>query len=111
MIQKQRYITDRAYPYWIIYRDAFFDRISKKNSNVFVVSWFWLCFKYAAASFALSFVNGGLPTTRSYLFVNGCSSVSAWIKFRLTFGPGSYWLQKRSTASRITEKTDLKGYW
>ena len=30
MIQKQRYITDRAYPYWIIYRDAFFDRISKR---------------------------------------------------------------------------------
>lgn len=30
MVQKQKYITDRAYPYWIIYRDEFFDRISKR---------------------------------------------------------------------------------
>lgn len=29
IIQKQRYITDKAYPYWIIYRDNFFDSISK----------------------------------------------------------------------------------
>lgn len=30
IIQKQRYITDKAYPYWIIYRDDFFDSISKR---------------------------------------------------------------------------------
>ena len=30
MIQKQKYITDKAYPYWIIYRDDFFDSISKR---------------------------------------------------------------------------------
>lgn len=30
IIQKQRYITDKAYPYWIIYRDNFFDSISKR---------------------------------------------------------------------------------
>ena len=30
MVQKQRYITDPAYPYWIIYRDVFFDRIAAK---------------------------------------------------------------------------------
>lgn len=30
IIQKQRYITDKAYPYWIVYRDEFFDSISKK---------------------------------------------------------------------------------
>ena len=30
IIQKQKYITDKAYPYWIIYRDDFFDSISKR---------------------------------------------------------------------------------
>lgn len=30
MIQKQKYIMDKAYPYWIIYRDDFFDSISGK---------------------------------------------------------------------------------
>ena len=30
IIQKQRYITDNAYPYWIIYRDEFFDSISER---------------------------------------------------------------------------------
>lgn len=30
IIQKQKYITDKAYPYWIIYRDEFFDSISKR---------------------------------------------------------------------------------
>lgn len=30
IIQKQRYITDKAYPYWIIYRDNFFDSISNR---------------------------------------------------------------------------------
>ncbi len=29
-VQKQSYIMDSAYPYWLIYRDAFFDRISGK---------------------------------------------------------------------------------
>lgn len=28
--QKQEYIMDKAYPYWIIYRDEFFDNISKQ---------------------------------------------------------------------------------
>ncbi|MCM1214203.1 MAG: DNA cytosine methyltransferase [Lachnospiraceae bacterium] len=28
--QKQKYITDKAYPYWIIYRDDFFDRVAAK---------------------------------------------------------------------------------
>lgn len=28
--QKQKYITDKSYPYWIIYRDDFFDSISKR---------------------------------------------------------------------------------
>lgn len=28
--QKQRYITDKTYPYWIIYRDEFFDSISER---------------------------------------------------------------------------------
>lgn len=28
--QKQKYITDKSYPYWIIYRDVFFDGISKR---------------------------------------------------------------------------------
>lgn len=36
--QKQKYITDKAYPYWIIYRDDFFDRISRKLAfDVFTV--------------------------------------------------------------------------
>ena len=30
IVQKQKYITDKAYPYWIIYRDDFFDNISKR---------------------------------------------------------------------------------
>lgn len=30
IVQKQKYITDKAYPYWIIYRDDFFDSISEK---------------------------------------------------------------------------------
>lgn len=30
MIQKQSYITDKSYPYWIIYRNAFFDSISAR---------------------------------------------------------------------------------
>ena len=30
IIQKQKYITDKTYPYWIIYRDDFFDSISKR---------------------------------------------------------------------------------
>ncbi|MCM1253791.1 MAG: DNA cytosine methyltransferase [Clostridium sp.] len=30
MIQKQKYITDKTYPYWIIYRDGFFDCISQR---------------------------------------------------------------------------------
>lgn len=30
IIQKQKYITDKAYPYWIIYRDEFFDSISQR---------------------------------------------------------------------------------
>ncbi|MCM1543037.1 MAG: DNA cytosine methyltransferase [Blautia sp.] len=30
MIQKQKYITDQTYPYWIIYRDEFFDRVAAK---------------------------------------------------------------------------------
>ncbi len=30
IVQKQKYITDKAYPYWIIYRDDFFDRVSQK---------------------------------------------------------------------------------
>lgn len=30
IIQKQKYITDKKYPYWIIYRDDFFDDISKR---------------------------------------------------------------------------------
>lgn len=30
IIQKQKYITDEAYPYWIIYRDEFFDSISQR---------------------------------------------------------------------------------
>lgn len=29
-VQKQEYITDEKYPYWIIYRNDFFDRISKR---------------------------------------------------------------------------------
>ena len=30
IIKNQKYITDKAYPYWIIYRDDFFDSISKR---------------------------------------------------------------------------------
>ena len=30
VIQKQKYITDMKYPYWIIYRDKFFDNISQR---------------------------------------------------------------------------------
>lgn len=30
ILQKQKYITDNAYPYWIIYRNEFFDEISKR---------------------------------------------------------------------------------
>lgn len=30
IIQKQKYITDKAYPYWIIYRNDFFDKISNR---------------------------------------------------------------------------------
>lgn len=30
IIQKQQYITDKKYPYWIIYRDRFFDDISNR---------------------------------------------------------------------------------
>ena len=30
IIQKQKYITDKEYPYWIIYRNAFFDDISQR---------------------------------------------------------------------------------
>ncbi len=38
IIQKQQYITDKAYPYWIIYRNNFFDRISKRlDFNKFTV--------------------------------------------------------------------------
>lgn len=38
MMQKQRYICDQKFPYWIIYRDDFFDSICKKmDFNVFTV--------------------------------------------------------------------------
>lgn len=38
MIQKQQYITDKKYPYWIIYRNDFFDNISKRlDFNKFTV--------------------------------------------------------------------------
>ncbi len=38
IIQKQQYITDKTYPYWIIYRDNFFDKISKRlDFNKFTV--------------------------------------------------------------------------
>lgn len=38
MIQKQQYITDQRFPYWIIYRDEYFDQIAKKmNFNCFTV--------------------------------------------------------------------------
>ena len=30
IVQKQKYITDETYPYWIIYRDEFFDTISQR---------------------------------------------------------------------------------
>ena len=38
IIQKQSYITDHAFPYWLIYRNDFFDIIAKKLVfNVFIV--------------------------------------------------------------------------
>lgn len=38
MIQKQQYIIDKTYPYWIIYRNDFFDNISKRlDFNKFTV--------------------------------------------------------------------------
>lgn len=38
IIQKQEYITDKKYPYWIIYRNEFFDNISKRlDFNKFTV--------------------------------------------------------------------------
>lgn len=38
IIQKQKYITDKAYPYWIIYRDNFFDSISERlDFDIFTV--------------------------------------------------------------------------
>ena len=38
MSQKQQYITDKTYPYWIIYRNDFFDNISKRlDFNKFTV--------------------------------------------------------------------------
>lgn len=38
MIQKQQYICDSKFPYWIIYRDSFFDSICKKmDFDVFTV--------------------------------------------------------------------------
>lgn len=38
LIQKQSYITDSFYPYWILYRNAFFDFVSKKlKFNCFTV--------------------------------------------------------------------------
>ena len=30
IVQRQKYITDKTYPYWIIYRDDFFDRVSQR---------------------------------------------------------------------------------
>lgn len=38
LVQKQSYITDSFYPYWILYRNAFFDSVSKKlKFNCFTV--------------------------------------------------------------------------
>lgn len=38
LIQKQSYITDSFYPYWILYRNAFFDSVSEKlKFNCFTV--------------------------------------------------------------------------
>lgn len=38
LTQKQKYITDEKYPYWLIYRDKEFDAVAKKlNFNVFSV--------------------------------------------------------------------------
>lgn len=38
IVQKQKYIFDKALPYWIIYRNELFDRISRKlNFDVFTV--------------------------------------------------------------------------
>lgn len=36
MIQKQKYVFDKKLPYWVIYRDAYFDEVCKKlDFNVF----------------------------------------------------------------------------
>lgn len=38
LIQKQSYITDHAFPYWLIYRNEFFDKIAKRLTfDVFTV--------------------------------------------------------------------------
>ena len=38
IIQQQQYITDKIYPYWIIYRNEFFDKISQRlDFNKFTV--------------------------------------------------------------------------
>lgn len=38
VIQKQQYITEHKFPYWIIYRDSYFDKIAKKmDFNCFTV--------------------------------------------------------------------------
>lgn len=38
ILQKQQYITDKTYPYWIIYRNHFFDEISRRlDFNKFTV--------------------------------------------------------------------------
>jgi DNA (cytosine-5)-methyltransferase 1 len=38
MVQEQKYITDGDYPYWLIYRDSFFDDISERlDFNKFTV--------------------------------------------------------------------------
>lgn len=38
LVQKQQYITDNKYPYWVIYRNSFFDDISRRlDFNKFTV--------------------------------------------------------------------------
>lgn len=38
IMQKQKYIMDNEYPYWIIYRDDFFDKVSQRlDFNMFTV--------------------------------------------------------------------------
>ena len=38
MIQQQKYITDKLFPYWLIYRNKFFDEVaSKLEFNHFTV--------------------------------------------------------------------------